>query len=243
MAKLFKIIVELYELVITTRKNDRYGRVVSMGSLKPDDLIALAVSRRTDLSPELIKASYNLLKAIALEEVCNGKNVEFGLSHYSLVSEGVFIGDHSHWNPEVNKLMISSASTLETRKALENIEVEVRGMAQSGLCVNKLTDVASGKVNERLTPGGAVNLAGVKIRIAGDSPDNGIFLTEINSGTITQIPANSIPINDPSKITFVIPADLPAGDYHLSITTQYSNAKQTLLEPRTFVFEYVLTCG
>jgi hypothetical protein len=116
-------------------------------------------------------------------------------------------------------------------------------MAQSGLCVNKLTDVASGKVNEVLTPGGAVNLAGVKIRIVGDSPDNGIFLTEINSGAITQIPANSIPINDPSKITFVIPADLPAGDYHLSITTQYSSASKTLNEPRTFVFEYVLTCG
>jgi hypothetical protein len=112
MAKLFKIIVELYELVITTRKNDRYGRVVSMGSLKPDDLIALAVSRRTDLSPESIKASYNLLKAIALEEVCNGKNVEFGLSHYSLVSEGVFIGDHSHWGSRSKQADDSNASTL-----------------------------------------------------------------------------------------------------------------------------------
>jgi hypothetical protein len=190
----------------------------------------------------LIKAAYNLLKAIAIEEVCSGKNVEFGLSHYALVSEGVFIGDHSNWNPEVNKLMISSASTLETRKAMENIEIEVRGMAQSGLCINKLTDVASGKVNEQLTPGGAVNLVGVKIRIAGESPENGIFLTNIGTGDITQIPANSIPINDPSKITFVVPADLSAGDYHLSITTQYSNAAHTLLDPRTFVFEYVLTC-
>ena len=182
MAKLFKIIVELYDLVITKRKDDRYGRVVSMGSLKADDLIALAVARRTDLSPELIRAAYNLLKGIALEEVCNGKNVEFGLSHYSLVSEGIFIGDHAHWDTEVNKLMISSVSTLEARKALENIEVEVRGMASSGLCINKVTDVASGEDNERLTPGGAVNMTGVKIRIAGDSPDNGIFLTEINTG-------------------------------------------------------------
>jgi hypothetical protein len=52
-------------------------------------------------------------------------------------------------------------------------------MAASGTYVNTLTDVASGEVNSRLTPGGGVNLTGVKIKIAGDAPGVGIHLKEM----------------------------------------------------------------
>jgi hypothetical protein len=48
--KVFKVIVELYDLLITARKDDRFGRVVSTGSLKIDDLIAIAVTRRSDIN-------------------------------------------------------------------------------------------------------------------------------------------------------------------------------------------------
>ena len=47
--------------------------------------------------------------------------------------------------------------------------------------------------------------------------------------------------NDPSKVTFVVPADLPTGDYKLHLTTQFSTASVLLKEPRTYVLEYVLT--
>jgi hypothetical protein len=46
MAKLFKVFVELYELLLTTQKDDRSGRVVSTGSLKIDDLIQIALSQQ-----------------------------------------------------------------------------------------------------------------------------------------------------------------------------------------------------
>jgi hypothetical protein len=243
MAKVFKVIVELYDLLFTSRKDDRFGRVVSTGSLKIDDLIAIAVTRRTDLSPVTLKAAYELLKSIALEEVCGGKNVEFGLSHYSLGTDGVFIGDHAVWNSAVNKLILRPVATLEARNALKEIEVEVRGMASSGIYVNTLTDVASGEVNARLTPGGGVNLTGVRIRITGDAPGVGLYLTEINTDAVVQIPSASILANDPSKVTFIVPADLPTGDYRLSITTQYSTNATQLKEPRTCVFDYVLACN
>ncbi|MDR1332212.1 MAG: hypothetical protein LBK07_08935, partial [Tannerella sp.] len=90
MAKLFKVIVELYELLITSRKDDRSGRVVTTGSLKIDDLIAIAVARRSDINAVTMKAAYEILKEVALEEVCNAKQVEFGLSHYGLKVNGVF---------------------------------------------------------------------------------------------------------------------------------------------------------
>ncbi|WP_423129874.1 DUF4469 domain-containing protein [Gaoshiqia sp. Z1-71] len=45
--------------------------------------------------------------------------------------------------------------------------------------------------------------------------------------------------DDPSKITFVVPASLPAGDYKLSICTQFA-VNTWLKEPRTYLFYYVL---
>jgi hypothetical protein len=241
MAKKLKVNVELYDLLITSRKSDRTGRVISTGSQGIDDLIAIAVERRTDLNAVTLKASYLILKEIALEGVRNAKQVEFGLTHNRLGVGGVFVGDHAGWDSEKNSLFLHAIPTLETRNALKDIDVEVLGMASSGLYVNTLTDVSSGKVNEHLTPGGGVNLTGVKIKIAGTAPGVGIFLTEINTGTETPIPPESILINDPSKITFIVPAGLPTGDYRLSITTQFSTSKATLKDPRTYVFESVLT--
>jgi hypothetical protein len=242
MAKIFKVFVELYELLFTARKDDRSGRVKSTGTRKVDDLIEIAVARRTDINAVTMKASYEILKEVALEEVCNSKHVEFGLTYNSLGSNGVFIGDHPSWDSKTHSLSLVAVATAETRKAIKSIEVEVLGMAQSGLYINSLTDVTSGEVNARLTPGGGVNLTGVKIKIAGEAPGVGLYLTEINTETVTEIPMTSIPVNDPSKITFIVPSDLPAGDYKLSITTQFLPNTTLLKEPRTYMFDYVLAC-
>jgi hypothetical protein len=189
-----------------------------------------------------MRAVYDILKEIALEEVCNAKHVEFGLTYNSLVVDGVFIGDHPAWNHLKNHLILNSTATADVRDALKSIEVEVLGMASSGIYINTLTDVASGEINARITPGGGVKLTGSKIKVAGNAEGVGIHLTEINTETVTDIPINSIIDNEPSKIIFIVPADLPAGDYKLSITTQFS-ANVLLKEPRTYIFGYVLECN
>jgi hypothetical protein len=162
--------------------------------------------------------------------------------HNRLGVNGVFIGDHPVWDSSKHSLQLIATATVDVREAIKNIIAEVRGMAQSGLFINTLTDVVSGEVNARLTPGGGVNLTGVKIKIAGDAPGVGLHLTEINTGTVTDIPVTSVLINDPSNLTFIVPANLPAGDYKLSLITQFSHGI-TLKEPRTYTFDYVLACN
>jgi hypothetical protein len=243
MAKIFKVFVKLYELLFSARKDDRSGRVVSTGSLKVDDLITIAITRRSDINAVTMKASYEILREVALEEVSNAKHVEFGLTYNSLGVEGVFIGDHPTWNRETNRLVFTSTAAADVRQALKNIDVEILGMASSGIFINSLTDVASGDVNTSITPGGGIKLIGSKMKIVGEAENVGIHLTEINTGEITGIPVTSILDNEPSKITFIVPADLPAGDYKLSITTQFSHPTVLLKEARTYVFDYVLECN
>ena len=234
------VIVELYDLTLTERKDDRFGRVVTTKSLTEDDLIAIAVSRRTDLNANTLKASINILQEIASEQIANGASVSFGLGYFNLGVNGVFIGDSAKWDPSIHSLSVRVTPTADLRNAVKASTVDVRGMAASGLVINSVTDVTSGEVNSRLTPGGGVNLTGNKIKIDGDNATVGISLTNEETKEVTMIAKTAVLVNDPSKITFVVPAGLPSGDYKLTITTQYSSSVQSLKEPRSYTFDYVL---
>lgn len=234
------VIVELYDLALTPRKDDRFGRIVTKKSLTEDDLIKIAVSRRTDLNANTLKACMNILKDIAMEEVVNGSSVRFGLSFYQLGVEGVFIGDNAGWDSSQHSLIINSVPMADLREALKTTTVSVRGMASSGTFVNSVTDVATKLVNSRLTPGGGVNVTGNRIKIAGEGNGTGISLINQVTQEIVPIPMSSLLANDPSKLSFVVPGTLQPGDYKLSITTQFSSSSALLKEPRTFVFDQVL---
>ena len=234
------VIVELYDLAITERKDDRFGRVVITKSLTEDNLVQKAVSRRTDLNAITLKASLDILREIAMEEVTNGASVRFGLGYFNLKANGVFVGDNARWDTSQHSLVINTTPTAEFRSAVKATTVDVRGMAASGLAINTVTDVASGEENTRLTPGGGVNITGSRIKIEGDGPGVGLSLTNQDTSEVTAIPKTSILVNDPSKITFVVPASLTAGDYKLSICTQFTGSSTLLKEARTYTFDYVL---
>ncbi|KAF0198326.1 MAG: hypothetical protein FD166_1379 [Bacteroidetes bacterium] len=234
------VIVELQDLVLTERKDDRFGRVVTTRSLNEDDLVNIAVSRRTDLSATTLKASLEMLKQLAIEQIANGASVRFGLGYFNLTVNGVFIGDNARWDPNIHALNVNVTPVAELRNSVRATSVEVRGLSASGLAINSLIDVTSGEENKRLTPGGGVNLTGSKMRIEGEANGVGISLISQANGEVIQIPMNSILTNDPSHISFVVPANLPAGDYKISLTTQFSTSISKLKEARTFLFDYIL---
>lgn len=237
------VIVELYDLAITERKDDRFGRVVTHKSLNEDDLINIAVQRRTDLSPTSLKSTMELLKGIAREHIANGASVAFGLGYFSVGVNGVFYGDNAGWNANEHSLAVKVTPTMELRNAVRASSVNLRGDAKVGTAISKVIDVVSGETNSTLTPGGAVNIIGSKIRIAGDNPLNGISLINQTNQEVYPIPVSAVAINDPSKITFVVPADLPAGDYMLRIATQFSSTNILLNEPRIYNFDSILAVG
>jgi hypothetical protein len=235
------VIVELYDLPFTQRKDDRFGRVVINGSFTEDDLIDIAVSRRTDLNASTLRASMDILKEIAEEKVLNGSSVRFGLSFYQLGVEGVFVGNNPSWDNSKHSLTLNSMPVTNFRSSLRAISVYIRGMAGTGTCINQVTDVATQSVNSQLTPGGGVNISGSRIKIVGEADGVGLFLINQANMEVVTIPLSSVLINKPSKISFVVPASLPAGDYKLSLGTQYTTSKILLKETRTYTFEYMLS--
>lgn len=235
------VIVELYDLSISERKDDRFGRVVTIKSLNEDDLINIAVSERTDLNPNSLRSSMQILKEIAKKQLVNGASVAFGLGYFNLGVNGIFIGDKAQWDSTQHSLSIRVTPTAELRETVKNATVETRGMAAIGTYINRIEDILSKTENSRLTPGGPVNIIGDKIRIIGDNPENGIKLINQTTQEVTSIPADVTSTNDPSKVSFVVPANLAAGDYKLGISTQYASSSTLLNQPRTYLSEYILT--
>lgn len=233
--------MELFDLPLTDRKDDRMGRVVTSKSIDIDDLVSLAVAGRTDLNAATIKSALQIISDVATKELANGASVNTGLGYLALSANGVFIGDNAQWDTSKHTLDIRYTPSAAVREAVKNTKVSVRGMAAYGTCINTLTDVTSGQVNTMLTPGGGVNLTGSRIRIEGDSPTIGISLTHQTSNEVTSVSPTAILINDPSKVSFIVPATLPEGDYKLSITTQHTGSGKHLKEPRVFEFEYILS--
>ncbi len=237
------IIVELYDLAITARKDDRFGRVVSPKRRSLSDLINIAAKRRTDLNPSTIRTAFDLVMDVAQEELDNGASVDIGMVNLGVGVSGVFEGDRAQWDSNKHSLIVIANPKALVRKRLNSSTVKVLGMASTGIAINTLTDVTTGDMNTRITPGGGINLTGSKIKIAGDSADNGITLRNVDTQESISVPANAILVNDPSKVSFVAPAGLPAGEYQLVITTQFSGGGAFLKEPRIYVCDYVLSTG
>jgi hypothetical protein len=236
------VVIELFDNPLTENENDCYGRVVNIASINADTLIERAIANGFNGNADSMKAAYNALKHEATKAIVRGEIVNFGLGHVVLDVEGVFVKGATAWNPEAHKLIATITTAKELRDTLKTTPVIVTGMAPDHAAIVQVADVASGKKNEVITPGGMVNIKGTRIKIAGEKSGVGLFLTNQDSATAVQIPASAIGLNDPSKIMFVAPTNLPEGNCLMSIVTQFSgNSGRNLNDPRTITFNTLLT--
>lgn len=235
-----RIDAQLYDLAITERKDDYSARIVTRESRTIADLAHLAVAKGTDFNYNTLIGSYNLLKAMAIEELVNGANVEFGFGIDGLVINGVFIGRGAQFDPKIHSLSISHSLIAEVREALKRAQINIIGVAMNDPLISKVYNVATGEWNQSITPGGGLNIEGIRIRVEGDAEGVGIRFRPFNGGEAVEVPMNSVLVNNPSAISLIVPATLASGDYNLELTTQYSPSNGLLKQPRTTVFEHVL---
>lgn len=235
-----KITAQLYDLAITERKDDYSARIVTRESRSLEDLARLAVAKRTDLNLNTLINAYNLLKEVAIQELINGSNVEFGLGIDGLVINGVFIGEGAQFDPKEHKLSISHSLIAEVREALKRVQINVIGVAKNDPLISKVYNVTTGEWNQTITPGGGLNLEGIRIRIEGDVEGVGLRFRPFDGGEAVEVPMTSVLINKPSAISLIVPSALAPGDYNLELTTQYSPSNALLKQPRSTVFQYVL---
>jgi hypothetical protein len=243
MAILHTIKAQLYDNALTENPNDLVARVKSERSLSVADICNSAAARGgADISAPAMNHAVSLWLKEMGYSLCDGFSVNAdGWFTASPHVKGVFDSPTEKFNPEKHRITFEFQQGAVLRKETEGVTVEILGVADASLTIAQVTDVRTGSVNDLLTPGRNLRIAGHKLKIAGNTPLNGVYFINQTTQDRTRVEPQDIVTNNPSELMIVIP-ELAKGTYLLEVITQYGgNTKQLLNEPRTALFDRVLT--
>ena len=231
----------LYDNLLTPDPNDFVARVSSERSLSVADICHSAATRGgADVSDAAMSHAVELFLKEMAYRLCDGFAVNTGYFTAVPVVRGVFLNPNETFDPQRHTLQFQFTQGELMRREIEDVEVKIMGVAETGLYIGQVEDMKSRTVNEVLTPGFNLRVTGTKLRVVGDKPGVGIFFRETATNTATKVDEGDIVVNNPSELMIIIPA-LPAGTYQLEITTQYSTGNKLLKEVRSAVFDRPLT--
>ncbi|GIJ93099.1 hypothetical protein CAPN001_07620 [Capnocytophaga stomatis] len=212
---------------------------VTVGSISTQDIIQRLKEEGMEIRTETAQDIISRFNRKVAEMVLEGYNVNTGLVYMRPTIRGVF--RDKTWNPEIHNVQISITQGAELRKEVTQTLVEILGVQADPMTILSITDSATKKTDGSITKGKNVEIKGAYLKIAGNSPTNGIYLRNIDTSRETKLPEEDIVLNEPSRLLILIPADLESGSYELSIVTQFSQGKSLLKEPRKTVFEGTIT--
>jgi hypothetical protein len=223
--------------------NDYIAEVSTVGNtLRNEDIARLIVKGRSEIRLETIVSILGERDAVVRDTLLNGSSVQDGNFHMSPRVTGLWTGSVPVYDPREHKITVESTATLEMRKALEDVGVEILGKkAGGGAVIGLVTDLLSGKTDGSITVNGDIAIRGEKIKVApADEEGLGVFFVAADGTEIPlEYPASE---NSPKKIICRVPTSLtPGGVYTLKIVTRYSNSSQCLKQPRTIEYELPLT--
>ncbi|WP_244887107.1 DUF4469 domain-containing protein [Tannerella forsythia] len=217
------------------------ARVSSERSLSVADICHSAATRGgADVSDAAMSHAVELFLKEMAYRLCDGFAVNTGYFTAVPVVRGVFLNPNETFDPQRHTLQFQFTQGELMRREIEDVEVKIMGVAETGLYIGQVEDMKSRTVNEVLTPGFNLRVTGTKLRVVGDKPGVGIFFRETVTNTATKVDEADIVVNNPSELMIIIPA-LPAGTYQLEVTTQYSTGNKLLKEVRSAVFDRPLT--
>ncbi|GIM51842.1 hypothetical protein CAPN004_08720 [Capnocytophaga cynodegmi] len=214
---------------------------VTIGSVSMQDIIQSLKEEGMEIRTETAQDIISRFNRKVAEMVLEGYNVNTGLVYMRPTIRGVF--REKAWNPEIHNVQISITQGAELRKEVAQTAVEILGVQADPMTILSVTDSATKKTDGSITKGKNVEIKGAYLKIAGTSPNNGVYLRNIDTGKETKLPEEDIVFNEPSRLLILVPADLESGSYELSIVTQFSQGKSLLKEPRKTTFEGTITVG
>ena len=227
----YQINGQLAENTVTVdNKEDMILVPVSIGTADEARIIAEMKAEDSGLREETIQHVHDLEKRIVKRMLMSGMNVNNGLYYASASFRGVIEG--SQWNPDKNSIVVNFNVGADLREAIKKTTVNIIGGKSSAMYIGGVADTSTRAQDASATAGRAFSLTGSKIKVAGPDAAVGITLTD-SKNVVTKITEDLFVVNNPSKVTFIIPADLANGTYVLKLTTQFSGSGALLKTPRS----------
>jgi len=225
----------LTENLLTGGADDFMAKTQTSGSHDKEAIITDMLRRGSLLTRTDILAVLNCFEESIINIIHDGGTVNTPLFNTSISITGVFDGATDTFNGKHHKVSVNLRKGKLIRDAEARIIPEKSEAKVHRLQILEVKDTVSGKVNERLTPGGILELWGNNIKIAGENPNCGLYFVPISGEAVK---AQVIAQNNPLSIMVQIPT-LSIGTYTIRLATQYTIG-HLLKSPRTCYFTKTL---
>ena len=198
--------LSVHDNLLTPDPNDFVARVSSERSLSVADICHSAATRGgADVSDAAMSHAVELFLKEMAYRLCDGFAVNTGYFTAMPVVRGVFLNPNETFDPQRHTLQFQFTQGELMRREIEDVEVKIMGVAETGLYIGQVEDMKSRTVNEVLTPGFNLRVTGTKLRVVGDKPGVGIFFRETVTNTATKVDEADIVVNNPSELMIIIP--------------------------------------
>jgi hypothetical protein len=115
------------------------------------------------------------------------------------------------------------------RDLIKRITVDIEGVAEVRAYIAEVRDVASGAIDEALTPKGVITVLGSRIKAAGGDPTRGLYIVNAENVGMVKVDVDFVD-NRLSRISAQAPALWALGSI-MCVVAQYSTSG-LLKEPR-----------
>ena len=225
----------LHDNQLSERADDFVAQTHVKKVYNKEQFIDLMLQRGTLMTKTDALAVLNNIEETAAYIVGNGDGINMPLFNVGFSLTGVFNGATDSYDPKRHRLHANINKGAILRNAESQVKL-IKINASSPLpVILEVKDSVTGLVDEILTSGGAVEINGVNIKIAGDNAACGLYFVDENGA---ETKAVTLIHNKPATVISLIPA-LATGSYHVKITTQCSGGKM-LKDPRTIIFQKAL---
>ena len=226
---------------LTEDPNDFTAVVLTSSSVGVKEIVDELVKEGMEIKRETVIDIVTRFNRKSAEMVVSGHNVNTGLVYMRPIITGVFYD--KTWSAEKNPVYVTINQGVDLRAAIAETTVEILGEQSEPIEILSLTDTTTGKTDGTLTKGRNAELKGSYLKIVGENPDCGISFKNTATQEITQLEIGDLVLNEPSRLLILVPDSLTAGEYELTITTQYSKGKYTLKDPRSVTFSTPVIIG
>ena len=247
MSETNKLYAGLYDNPLTEQAGDCTAKPKVTGTLYNEDVAQQIVKERTEFREETILTILTMADKIKSKAVSEGKIVIDGVGQYSVIIKGVFEGPTSPFDRTKHRLMASYSAGKALREQLAKTEVETEQALAGGPVINVVYDPTAPDTRDQLPFRGMAVIEGNRIALRG-TPENaaviGITFTPVNTtdgdSPVFIAPAKCAP-NSPTRLQFVLPAEVTTGDWHVKVTTQYSSSSSFTKEARTYEYTNIVS--
>jgi nucleoid DNA-binding protein len=229
----------LNEKLLTERPDDYSAIAHAVSSLDTEAVLQRIINKGTTVTKTDVLAVLNSFYEVVRDAHLEGHTVNLPLINTSFSISGVFDGPMDSFDPNRHKLNINVSKGTILRDAEKNVKTEKTNVQTPLPQIQEVKDSVTGKVNERITSGGVVEVRGYNLKIDGDNPKCGLWFVD-DSGA--EVKAETIIENKPTRIIAIIPT-LKSGNWQVKVVSQFSGGGKFLKEPKMFIYQKKMPTG